>query len=644
MQSCNQDALKTKQVEMIAYRNIILIIAAVALALIAKLFFIQVLDDSYGITAANNAFRYEVQYPARGIIYDRRGEALVENITAYDIMVAPREIRNIDTAELCDIFRISHSEIRNILKEVRRNRNYSSAPFLKQVKPENFAVFQERAYRYPGFYPVVRTLRAYPRNIGGNVLGYIQEVDTATIRRNPYYKPGDYAGKSGMEEFYEDVLRGRKGVNIYLRDSRNRVVESYGEGRYDTAAVPGIDVVSSIDADLQEYAQLLMQNKLGSAVAIEPATGEVLALVSSPTFDPAELSGENRNRNYVMLQRNPSKPLFNRAIMSWQNPPGSVFKVVNGLIGLKEGVLTPETCYSCAGGYPYGRGVGCHGHFSPTNLKQAIMVSCNAYFCYVFRNLIDSKKYINLDSALMAWRSNVQGFGFARKLGVDLPGEQMGTLPLPRNYDRIHGKSQWKSLSIISLSIGQGEVGATTLQLANMCATIANRGFYYTPHIVKSIGKSGKIDEKYYEKQYCGVDPNLFAPVVEGMSMAVNSGGTAWRVRLPDIEMCGKTGTAQNPHGENHSVFVCFAPKDEPKIAVAVYVENAGYGASYAAPIAALMVEKYLKGTISRTDLEQNMLAIDLVNKPIRRVAPKPARSEVETDTEHANGGQHDAI
>ena len=608
---------------MIAYRNIILIIVTIALSLTVRLFFIQVLDDSYEIMAANNAFRYEVQYPARGIIYDRNGEALVENITAYDIMVAPREIRNIDTAELCDIFRISRDELRGILREVRRNRNYSAVPFLKQVSPESFAVFQERAYLYHGFYPVVRTLRAYPRTIGGNVLGYIQEVDTAAVRRNPYYKPGDYAGKSGVEEFYEEVLRGRKGVSIYLRDSRNRVVESYGEGRYDTAAIPGLDIVSSIDAGLQEYAQTLMRNKLGSAVAIEPSTGEILALVSSPTFDPSDLSGENRNKNYMTLHRNPSKPLFNRAIMSGLNPPGSVFKVVSGLVGLKEGVLTPETRYSCAGGYPYGRGVKCHGHFSPANLEQAVMFSCNAYFCYVFRNLIDNKKYSNLDSSLMAWRDNVQGFGFARRLGVDLPGEQAGTLPVPKDYDKIHGKNQWKSLSIISLSIGQGEVGTTTLQLANMCATIANRGFYYIPHVVKSIGDGGKVADKYYEKQYCGVDASLFAPIVEGMRMAVNA-GTAWRVRIPDIEMCGKTGTAQNPHGENHSVFVCFAPKDNPKIAVAVYIENAGYGATYAAPIAALMVEKYLKGKITRTDLEQNMLAIDLVNKPVRRVVPNP--------------------
>lgn len=601
---------------MVAHRNIIIIFIAVVVVLLVRLFVIQVLDDSYQITAANNAFRYDVQYPARGLIYDRNGNALVENVTTYDIMLTPREIKAFDTAELCAIFSIKQEDVISIFKGLKNRRSYQSLPFLRQVSPERYARYREKAYRFPGFYSVVRTLRVYPRAIGGNVLGYIQEVDTAIINRNPYYKSGDYIGKSGIEESYEKILRGQKGVSIYLRDSKNQVKGAYMDGAYDTAAIAGMDLVSSIDADLQEYAQLLMGNKLGSAVAIEPSTGEVLALVSSPTFDPASLSGEDRQKNYVALQRNPTKPLFNRAIMSSQNPPGSVFKIVNGLIGLEEGVLTPSTRYPCSGGYPYGRGVKCHSHPSPTDLTQSVQMSCNAYYCYVFRNIIDNKKYPSLDSSLMAWRTYVKSFGFGSKLGIDMPSEQSGVLPNSKLYDRIHGTGRWKSLSIISLSIGQGEIGATTLQLANLSATIANRGYYYIPHIVKSYADNQPLEPKFYEKQYVGVDSSHFPEVVEGMYLAVNGtgGSTAWRVKLPGIDMCGKTGTAQNPHGKDNSVFICFAPRENPKIAVAVYVENAGFGATYAAPIAALMVEKYLKKEITRTDLEANMLSANLIN------------------------------
>jgi penicillin-binding protein 2 len=418
---------------------------------------------------------------------------------------------------------------------------------------------------------------------------------------------------SGVEESYETALRGKKGTSIYLRDSRNRVVESFENGRLDTAAVPGKNLVCSIDADLQEYAQTLMQNKLGSIVAIEPSTGEILALVSSPTFNPAALSGLNRQQNYAELTSNPTKPMFNRAIMSPQ-PPGSTFKLVNGLIGLDEGTLTPHTTCHCAGHYPYGRGVACHGHISPVNFIQSIMVSCNAYYCYAFRNILENKKYISVDSALTVWREKVMRFGFARQLGVDLPNEKAGIVASKNLYNRYYGVNRWNPLSIISLAIGQGEIGATTLQLANMTALIANKGFYYIPHIVKTVGENERIAPEYYEKQYSGIAEKYFEYSIEGMNMATKGmGGTAWRAQVPGIEVCGKTGTAQNPHGKNHSVFVCFAPKTDPKIAVAVFVENSGAGGSFAAPIASLVLEKYLKGNVLRTELEQWILTMNLL-------------------------------
>ncbi|MDR1896994.1 MAG: penicillin-binding protein 2 [Prevotellaceae bacterium] len=609
----------TLKYDMVARRNIIIIIIIVVtiVILLMRLFFIQVLDESYKITAANNAFRYDVEYPARGIIYDRNKNILVENTTTYDIMITPRELKDIDTAELCTIFRLSPEEVKNIFKDLGRNRSYRAFTFLKQVAPERYAMFKERADRFPGFYAVVRTMRVYPRKVGGNVLGYIKEADTATINRNQYYKSGDYIGCTGIEESYEEVLRGKKGLSIYLRDSRNRIVEPYEGGRLDTSAVSGKNITSSIDADLQEYVQLLMQNKVGSVVAIEPSTGEILALVSSPTFDPALLSGLNRGQNFNALDSDPTHPLYNRAIMSRQ-PPGSTFKLVNGLIALQEETLTTTTHYHCGGRYPYGKGVGCHGHLSPVNFTNSIMVSCNSYYCHVFRNILENKKYSSTGLALDAWREKVQRFGFARKLGIDLPGEKEGIIASKQMYDKRYGENRWNPLTVISLAIGQGEIVTTILQLANMCATIANKGYYYIPHIVKAVGDGEKIAPEYYEKQYCGIDEKYFDHTIQGMYMAVNGIGTAWRVRLPDIELCGKTGTAENPHGKNHSVFVCFAPKNNPKIAVAALIENSGAGASFAAPVSALTVEKYLKGKISRTDLEQFMLGLDLVtNNPL---------------------------
>lgn len=590
-----------------------------ALVLIARLFYIQVIDESYKITASNNVLRYEEQYPARGLIFDRHGKLIVGNKTTYDLMVIPREMQAFDTLEFCRIFDISYAYCKTLLNDVNRRKRrigYQAAVFLKQVPAERYGIFQEKAFKFPGFYVQARTLRNYPRNIAGNLFGYVTEVDTATIRRNPYYKIGDYIGKTGIEEGYEDVLRGQKGMSIYIRDVHNQIKKSYENGEYDVNATTGRDIVCTIDSDLQEYAETLMRNKIGSIVAIEPATGEVLAFVSSPGIDPSLLVGINRN--FQLLQLNPLKPLFNRAAMS-PYPPGSVFKVANALIGLQEKTLTPETRYGCAMGYKVGRGVECHAHPSPTDLRQSIQMSCNTYYCYAFRNIIDNPKYEHIEDAFLAWRDYVESFGFGKKLGSDIPNEQAGLLPSVRTYDRIHGKGRWKSLSIISLAIGQGEIGVTPLHLANFTSIIANRGYYHTPHVVRNV-EGENPNPKYAERHYAAIDTAYYETVIDGMYMAVNgapgSGSTARIAQIPGIEVCGKTGTAQNPHGDNHSVFISFAPRRNPEIAIAVYLENAGWGAQWAAPIASLMIEKYLQHDVKRAYLEDYVKEKDFVNKP----------------------------
>ena len=599
--------------------NITIVVLCCALILIGRLFYIQIIDESYKITASNNVLRYEVQYPARGLIFDRNGELIVSNKTTYDIMVIPREIKTIDTLELCSIFNISPTQCNIIFDDVNRKRKrqgYQEAVFLKQVPAEIYALFQEKSFKFPGFYAQARTLRSYPRNIAGNLLGYVTEVDTANIRRNPYYKMGDYIGKSGIEASYEEDLRGRKGISIYERDVHNQIKKSYNEGKYDTTAIAGKDLTCTIDIKLQEYGELLMRNKIGSIVAIDPATGEILALISAPGITPSLLVGINRN--FQQLQMNPLKPLFTRAVMS-SYPPGSVFKIANALIGQQERVLTTETRYGCAMGYKVGRGVECHAHPSPLDLRQSIQMSCNAYYCYVFRNIIDNPKYNNISEAFNQWRKYAQSFGFGNKLGTDIPNELGGTLASADTYDRKYGKNRWNSFTIISLAIGQGEIGITPLHLANFAALIANKGYYYTPHVVRNVIGEPE-NPKYKEKHYCMIDSVYFVPVIDGMYLAVNGGpgATAAGVRIPGIDMCGKTGTAQNPHGENHSVFMSFAPRENPKIAIAVYMENAGWGGTWAAPVASLLTEYYLTGEIKRKDMEARVMAGNFMSKESR--------------------------
>jgi penicillin-binding protein 2 len=580
----------------------------VALILLVRLFWLQVIDSSYKLTASNNVLRHEVQYPARGLIIDRNGKRMVENQTTYDIMVVPRELKPFDTVAFCTIFQIPLDPFKATIDDIYRRRRrigYQPAAVLKQAPAEYYAVFQEKAYKFPGFYAQARSLRNYTRPIAGNLLGYVTEVDTAAIRRDPYYKPGDYIGKSGIEEAYEPYLRGRKGVSIFVRDVHNQIKQSYKEGAYDSVAVAGSDLICTIDGDLQEYGEWLMKNKVGGIVALDPSTGEVLALISSPGIDPTLLVGINKN--FQQMQADPKKPLFNRAIMS-PYPPGSTFKVANALIGLAEEVATPASRYGCAMGYRVGRGVGCHSHPSPLNMVQSIQMSCNAYYCNVFRNIIDNPQYESVEQGFLKWRTYVQSLGFGQRTGIDLPSEQAGSLPSVRQYDRLHGAGRWKSLSIISLAIGQGEIGCTPLQMANFAAIIANRGYYYVPHIIRGI-ENLPPDETFRERHHTMIASSYFEPIVEGMYLAVHggAGSTAGGAQIAGIEMCGKTGTAQNPHGEDHSTFMCFAPRENPKIAIAAYIENAGFGGTWAAPIASLMVEKYLTREVKRTELEQRI-------------------------------------
>ena len=593
-----------------------------ACVLIAKLFAIQILDDKYKINASNNSMVYDIIYPTRGIIYDRNGKIIVGNKVAYDILVTPKEVEPFDTLLLADALNITPEFLRGKMAEYRKNRKrigYQSMVMLKQIPPETYMKFAEIQYKFKGFKGQVRSIRDYPVNAGGNLLGYVSEVDQSYIKRHPgEYRPGDYAGKTGIEAAREKGLRGKKGYHIYLRNSHNQIEDKYRDGEMDQEAVPGKDIVTTIDADLQQYGQLLMQNKVGSLVAIEPSTGEILTMVSSPGIDVEMLA--DIGKHYTEIVSDPHKPMFNRAVQA-PYPPGSVFKLVNGLIGLQEGVLKPEYTYPCNKGYYFGsHKLGCHAHRSPLNLEEAIMMSCNGYFCYVMKNILENKKYKGPGEALDKWHEYLESFGFGHKLGSDFPSELGGTIPTSAYYNKIYGKGGWKFTTVISISIGQGEIGATPLQIANMCAIMANRGHYYIPHIIKD-SDSLKIDQKYKERQYTLVDTTHFYQVIDGMWRAVNSGfgsgGTASIAAVPGLDICGKTGTAQNPRGADNSVFICFAPKENPKIAVAAYIENGGFGATWACPIASLLVEKYLNGTIDekRKPLEQRVLDGNLMSR-----------------------------
>ena len=593
-------------------------VVIVCLVLVTRLFFLQIIDEEYKISAENNAYKYITIYPVRGLILDRNGNILVSNKNSYDIMVTPVDLQPFDTAALCRIFSIKKEFVRGKIAEYKKNRRkigYQSVVFLKQVSEREYGVFLEQSYKFPGFSGVSKSMRDYPYNAGANLFGYTTEVSEEFLEKNPSYRMGDYVGASGLELSYESVLKGEKGYTIMQRDVHNRILSPLAGGAYDKDAVPGKDIVTTIDGELQQYGEYLMQNKIGSVVAIEPESGEILSLISSPGIDISKIA--NISKYYNEIINDPLKPMFNRAVMS-AYPPGSVFKIVNGLIGLQEGVITQESRFPCRGGYYYTptRILKCHAHRSPLDFPHAIMMSCNAYFCYVLKDILENPEYGSMDESFTTWRSYVESMGFGKRLGSDFPAELGGTLPTADTYNKIYGRGSWKSSTVISLSIGQGEIGTTPLHLANLAATIANRGYYITPHLVKSIPDSA-ISERYTKRNYTAIDSKYFDPVVEGMYMAVNSrpgeGGTATRAKVEGLDICGKTGTAQNPHGKDNAVFICFAPKENPRIAVAVYIENAGFGGTWAAPIASLIVEKYLTGGITRPELEKYMAETNLI-------------------------------
>ncbi len=593
------------------------------LILVGKLFSIQILNDKFKEEANRNAMVYDIIYPTRGVIYDRKGDILVGNKVAYDILVSPFEVGSFDTLTLASALGVDVEFIRAKMKGYHKTKSrIGNRPvvMIKQVPPETYMKFEELQYKFPGFTGQVRSIRDYPINAGGNLLGYVSEVDANFIKKHEgEYSAGDYAGKTGIEAAKEKDLKGEKGYHIYLRDALNRIQTPYRNGEMDKEAIPGKNIMTTIDATLQQYGQELMANKVGSLVAIEPSTGEILTMVSSPGIDVEMLA--DIGHHYSEIVNDPYKPMFNRAVQA-SYPPGSVFKLVNGLIGLNEGVVTPSTSYPCNYGYYYSsdRKLGCHGHKSPLSFSEAIMMSCNGYFCYVLRSILENKRYKNFTEAYNKWREYVLSFGLGEKLGSDFPSELGGNVPSSAYYDKLYGKNRWRFPTIVSLSIGQGEMGATPLQIANLCATVANRGYYYIPHIIKDY-EDQTIDPKYKEKRYTMVDTLQFQKVINGMWLAVNggpgSGGTAVASAIPGLDLCGKTGTAQNPRGADNSVFICFAPKDNPKIAVAAYIENAGFGATWACPIASLLIEKYLRGEISeeRKYLEQYVLEGDLMSK-----------------------------
>lgn len=585
--------------------NISIII--IGLIIIFRLFYLQIIDDSYKLSANSNALRPITEFPARGLVYDRNGKILVYNEATYDLMVTPQRITEVDTAELCKLLDITNEEYEAQLKKARKYSMYAPSIFEREISKETYGYIQEKLYKFPGFYVQPRTVRKYPLSIAAHTLGYIGEASQELIDADSYYKPGDYVGISGIEKSYEKELRGKKGVKIIMVDAFNREKGSFQKGLYDTVSKAGQDLYCTLDADLQAYGEELMANKRGSIVAIEPSTGEILVLVSSPSYDPNLLAGRERSVNYMdLLSDIKEKPLFNRALMA-QYPPGSTFKLLDALIGQQLGVITESTRFPCSLGFHMGSvNVKCHPHPSPCDLSSSVQYSCNSFYSYTFKAIIDKSGFKSTREAFLNWRKMAMSFGFGKKFEDDLWGDLGGNLPTAEHYDKLHGYNKWKALSIISIGIGQGEVLATPLQMANFTAILANKGFYYIPHIVKGVGENKTLDEKYTTKQMVEVDEKYFAIVLEGMHQVIEA-GTGTGAQIKGIELAGKTGTAQNPQGEDHSIFILFGPIDDPKIVVSVVVENGGWGATWAVPIASLIVEKYLNGEVTRTDLEKQM-------------------------------------
>lgn len=575
------------------------IAVAVVIIYLIRLFSLQLMSDDYKKNADSNAFRKEIQYPSRGLILDRKGRLLVYNESSYNIMVVMNDQRGIDTLDFCQTVGITKDFYIKRMDEIKSKISYSRYTpqlFMSQIPAEEFSVFREKLFRFKGFSVEKRSVRHYTTGLGAHLLGDVGEVNDKDIANDDYYQSGDFIGKLGVERSYEKELRGEKGMRIMLRDVHGRTQGHYQNGKYDKAPVPGKDVTLSIDLDLQALAERLLEGKLGAIVAIEPSTGQILCMASSPTYDPRLTVGRNRGKYHQQLSRDPMRPLLNRAIMGTY-PPGSTFKITQALMGLQEGSITPEIAFPCHHGFNYkGLHLGCHGHTSPINLVPAIGTSCNAYFCWnLYRMFSNKRKYGSVQNAMNCWKDHMVDMGFGYKLGIDLPGESRGMIPNANYYDDHYRKS-WNALTVISISIGQGEVTATPLQIANLAATVANRGHYYVPHIVRSI-RGGQIDSLYTHPHHTTINPRWYNYAVAGMRKAVLS-GTCHAANIPGIEVCGKTGTAQN-RGHDHSAFMGFAPMNSPRIAVVAYIENGGFGAVYGVPIGALIMEQYLNGSLS---------------------------------------------
>ena len=595
-----------------------IIFLAVGVVFVLRLAVLQLFDSEYKEKAERQSLRNITQYPARGLMYDRNGKLLVYNEAVYDLMVIPRMVKDLDTAAFCRALHITRDDFDSRMKKAYTYSPYSASIFMKQISKEEFGRWESQLYKFKGFYISKRTLRIYDRPIAAHVLGYVGEVNEKDLENDPYYKRGDYIGKSGLEASYEELLRGTKGKRIMQVDVHNREIGHYMHGQLDTMPVEGLNLYTTLDADLQEYAEKLMANKRGCIVAIEPSTGEVLTLLSAPCYDPNLLVGRVRGENFLRLQADIAKPLFNRALQA-QYPPGSIFKVAQAMIALHLGAITPTTGFVCD------KVLGCHNHPSARNVQEAIKMSCNPYFYYTYRRVIQSGKYKNIykDSqyGLTVWHDYMLRFGFGQRLDIDLPNVKKGNIPDTAFYNRWYGKERWAFSTIFSNSIGQGEVEVVPLQMANLACIVANRGYYYTPHMVRFYGPDSTKIDKYYERHETGVEREYFDIAARGMYDVVHgAGGTAHKANIPDIAVCGKTGTAEN-YGNDHSVFIAFAPMAAPKIAVAVYGENAqGGGGTWAAPIASLVIEKYLRGEVNRKDFERMYMEINPCQKlPLTR-------------------------
>jgi len=592
---------------------ILILIFLISLVLLTKLFSIQVLDDSFTTKAERNAIQRIIDHPYRGLVYDRNGKLMVYNNPIFDLMVIPKELKIGDTTRFCQLFNISKVELIEKYKAAKSYSILKPSPFIKQISTMDFAKIQDYLIDYPGLFIMTRAVRSYPSPAASHALGYIGEISGAQLERDTldYYTQGDYVGLSGLEKYYEAQLRGKKGVKYKMVNVRGIDKGPFKEGEFDTISIAGKNITSTIDLELQRYGEMLMMGKTGSVVAIEPKSGEILAMISAPFYDPNELTGAEFSKTYRRLNKDQAKPLFNRPIMATY-PPGSIFKIVQSLIGLEEGILTPNSTFFCNTSL-----VACHNHPSPLNLFGAIRNSCNPYYHQAFRQIINqeisSNTFKDTEIGLNNWREKVLKFGLGAPLGVDITGEKGGDIPSSRLYDRIYGSGRWKYSTIYSLSIGQGEMTVTPLQMANLAAIFANKGYYYIPHLVKAIdGDPSKIPGKFQIKQEVGINQKHFDLIHDAMAEALY--GTANRAVIKDLVIAGKTGTAQNPHGEDHSVFIAFAPKENPKIAIAVYVENAGWGGRAAASTASLMIEKYIKGDITRPLLQDYVLAGNFFN------------------------------